>query len=284
MEYPKHTDSGQNRQGFEQFVKERRYLHNVSERTVQWYEEAFAWLSKFPLTADGAKDCVVAMRQAGLKPTSCNSRIRVFNAYFKWAELNFKVARLKEEHEVLPTFTKDQVRRIRDFKPTGWYGQRLHTLILTLFDTGLRIDEALGLTRDCVDFDQLLFVVKGKGNKQRQIPFSHELRKSLWRFMQKRDVGLLVFPTAQGNKLGRRVVLRDFKAMCRKIGFEPPRRTLHATRHSFALNYVRSGGDVFRLQRVLGHSTLEQTRKYVNLQTEDLSAVHNGLSLLTTSR
>ena len=89
-----------------------------------------------------------------------------------------------------------------------------------------------------------------------------------------------MFSTRDGLKLGRRVVLRDFKLLCGRLGIAPPRRTLHATRHTFALNYVRSGGDVFRLQRVLGHSTLEQTRKYVNLQTEDLQAVHNGLTLL----
>ena len=51
-------------------------------------------------------------------------------------------------------------------------------------------------------------------------------------------------------------------------------------RHSFATYYLRNGGDVFRLQRILGHSTLEMTRRYVQLQTEDLSAVHDGLSVL----
>ena len=55
----------------------------------------------------------------------------------------------------------------------------------------------------------------------------------------------------------------------------------HTMRHSFAVNYIRAGGDVFRLQRILGHTTLEMTRRYVNLQTEDLQAVHDKLSLLT---
>lgn len=264
---------------FEQFIQERKYLQNVSPKTVQWYNESFAWLKRFPLTPDGVKSCVVAMREAGLKPTSCNSRIRVFNAYCAWAKLEIKIPPLKEEKEVLPTFTEEQVRRFIHYKPKTWYDCRLQALSLTLFDCGLRIDEALSLSRDCVDFDQLLFTVKGKGNKQRQVPFSNELRKVLWKFCQKKN-GNFLFGTATGRKQGHRVVLRDFKNLCRKLGFEPPRRTLHATRHTFALNYIRSGGDVFRLQRILGHSTLEQTRKYVNLQTSDLSAVHNRFSLL----
>ncbi len=69
-------------------------------------------------------------------------------------------------------------------------------------------------------------------------------------------------------------------ASARLWGFEPPRRTLHATRHTFALNYIRNGRDVFRLQRILGHSTLDMTRRYVNLQTEDLQAVHDRLRCL----
>lgn len=62
---------------FEQFIKERIYLHNVSARTVEWYRESVKWLSRFPLTEDGLKQFVIAMREAGLKPISCNNRIRV---------------------------------------------------------------------------------------------------------------------------------------------------------------------------------------------------------------
>jgi len=55
----------------------------------------------------------------------------------------------------------------------------------------------------------------------------------------------------------------------------------HTLRHTFATYYVRSGGGEFRLQRMLGHSTLEMTRRYVNLQTEDLQAVHHLRTALT---
>jgi integrase/recombinase XerD len=70
------------------------------------------------------------------------------------------------------------------------------------------------------------------------------------------------------------------KRFCRRLGFAPPVRTLHAFRHTFALNYLRRGGSVFHLQKMLGHSSLEMTRRYANLMTEDLQAVHQRLSLL----
>jgi integrase/recombinase XerD len=94
----------------------------------------------------------------------------------------------------------------------------------------------------------------------------------------------LLFATRDGNKLGRRVVLRDFKILCRRLGFDPPPRALHALCHTFATNYIRRGGSQFMLMKILGHTTLEMTKKYVNFQTEDLQAVHNGLSLLSNGR
>jgi integrase/recombinase XerD len=129
-----------------------------------------------------------------------------------------------------------------------------------------------------VDFDNLLLVVTGKGSKQRRIPFSYELRRVLFRYAADRQ-GLL-FATRHGKKLGRRNVLRDVKLLCKRLGFNPPVRTLHAMRHTFAVNYLRRGGSVFHLQKVLGHSTLEMTRRYANLMTEDLQLIHQKVSLL----
>lgn len=265
---------------FEQFIKERKYLHNVAERTIQWYEESFKWLGRYELTEEGLKDFVIGMRQAGLKPISCNNRIRVANAYFKWAKLPLHINRLKEEQRQLPVFSHAQISRLLGFKPKGFYQTRLHTLILTLLDTGLRIDEAVNLQRTKIDFDNLLLTVTGKGNKERIIPFSNELRKSLYRFSTEHSHNF-VFSTHDGNKMHRNVVLRDFKILCKKLGMTAPPRALHAIRHTFATEYIRRGGSQFMLMKVLGHTTLEMTKKYVNFQTEDLSAVHNRLSLLT---
>jgi integrase/recombinase XerD len=76
-------------------------------------------------------------------------------------------------------------------------------------------------------------------------------------------------------------MLRDFKLLCRRLGFEAPKRSLPAIRHSFASNYIRRGGSQFHLMKILGHTSLEMTRKYVNLQTHDRQAVHDRLSPLS---
>ena len=267
---------------FEQFVKERLYLQNVSPRTIEWYEQSLKWLDT-PMPDDEAlKRFVVRMRESGLKASSCNCRIRAVNAYLKWSGSSLHIPRLKEEQRVLPTFALGQIARIAVFKPKGYCQKRLHTLVLTLADTGCRVDEALSLRWPDCDFDNLLLTLQGKGRKQRKVPMSFELRRALWLF-KRESVAELVFCTRRGTKLGRRDVLRDVKLLCERLGIQPPERTLHAFRHSFALHYLQKGGSVFHLQRVLGHTTLEMTRRYVNLTTEDLQKTHQTVSLLTAA-
>ncbi len=270
---------------FERFIQERIYLQNVSPRTVDWYRQSLKWLSKFPLTEEGLKQVVVAMRQSGLQPISCNNRIRCFNAYLKWAGSSLRVPKLREESKVLPTYSDDQLRKIAGCRPKGFAAQRLHTIVLTLMDTGMRIDEALSLRRSDVNLDQMLFTVRGKGGKERFVAFSFELRKCLWKYMSKYPLSSdLLFPTREGVKQDRRNVLRDLKLLCRSLGFEPVVRSVHALRHTFALNYLRNGGSVFHLQKALGHSSLEMSRKYANLVTTDLQTMQHKVSLLNHLR
>ena len=113
-------------------------------------------------------------------------------------------------------------------KPNGYYQWRLHLLILILLDTGCRISEALDLrVADC-DLDNLLLTIHGKGQKERKVPFSLELRKSLFRYTREVQPHQLVLATKQGCRLDRHIVSRDVKRFYRQLGFAPPVRTLHA--------------------------------------------------------
>lgn len=266
---------------FEQFIRERQYLHNVTSSTVSWHTHNLKWLPSESPTEDELKQVVVRMREKGLRATGCNSAIRSINAYLKWSGSPFKVPQMKEPQLILPTYSASQIQLLLGWKPKKATGHRLSALISLLADTGCRIDEALSLAWKDVDFDNLLVLLHGKGRKDRLVPMSLELRKRLFLFQRKTEAKEgLAFSTQVGTKQGRRNVLRDFKQLCRTLGFEPPARCIHAMRHTFAVNYLRKGGSVFHLQKMLGHSTLEMTRRYANLMTEDLQAIHQKVSLL----
>ncbi len=279
--------------GFSQFLRERQYLHNVSPATIEWYKHTLKWLPTESPSADELKDAVLKMRERGLKATGCNSVIRAINSYLHWNSAgerkcgpgcqHLRIPPLKEPQLILPTLTVQQVAHLINWKPKNFYQRRLHLLVLLLLDTGCRISEALNLRVSEIDFDNMLLTLDGKGRKQRVVPFSFELKRALFRFIRDcaRKPDALLLSSRNETRLGRRVMLRDVKLLCVRLGFAPPGRTLHSFRHTFAVNYLRRGGSVFHLQKVLGHSTLEMTRRYANLVTEDLQAVHERVSLLS---
>jgi integrase/recombinase XerD len=269
-------------EGFQQFIRERQCLRNVSISTLDWYKNGFKHLRSERPTQAELNDAVMRMREKGLKATGCNSAIRALNCYLKWTGSHLRVPLMREPQTILPTFTTAQVERLVGWKAKTRCQRRLHLLVLLLLDTGCRISEALALHVADIDFQNMLVLLDGKGRKQRLVPFSFELRKKLFRYITDfgRKPDALLLASRNETRLGRRVMLRDVKLLCKRLDFTPPARTLHAFRHTFGANYIRRGGSVFHLQKVLGHSTLDMTRRYANLVTADLSAVHERLSLL----
>jgi integrase/recombinase XerD len=181
----------------------------------------------------------------------------------------------------LRSFSDDELRRIISFHPKTFAEFRLHALLLTLIDTGCRIDELLSLTRQGINFDSLFIIVKGKGSKERIIPISFELRKTLYRFL-KRHTFDLVFPSRNGTKLNYQNVYRDFEILCKRIRIEPA--GFHTLRRTYAKNYLRNGGNLFYLQSTMGHSRLETTRGYVEVEIEALKETHLKTSILSRLR
>jgi integrase/recombinase XerD len=154
--------------------------------------------------------------------------------------------------------------------------------LLLIIDTGLRVNECLTLKKNQIDFDNLLLYVVGKGNKERIVPFSYELRKVLFKYSATHSFELL-FCTKSGCKVAYDNILRDFYVLIKKLGINPD-GAFHSFRRTFATNYVRNGGNPLVLQRMLGHTTLQLTNVYIKLITEDLQKEQHRTSLLNRLR
>ncbi len=179
---------------------------------------------------------------------------------------------------MLATFTPQHISAILHYRPTTGNQRRIHAISLLLLDTGLRIAEALQLLVSDLDFENLLINVKGKGQKQRLVPMSYELRKVLFRWCG--DKKHLVFPNRNGTKYGQRDFLRDFKKMCKRLGIAGVRTSPHTLRHTFAMEYLKTGGSIYKVSRMLGHSSIKTAEKYLHSMTADLAEEHQRLTLL----
>lgn len=270
---------------FADFIRERTFLRNLSPRTIGYYKQMYGFWKAVgafePLSKGTLQEAVIKFRERGVSAGAINTYIRGVNPFLKWLHLeqgytDFSIPFLKAQRQVLRSLTDNEIKLLMSWKAKSVYDKRLKMLILTLLDTGLRIDEALTLKRSNLDFDNLLLTVIGKGNKERIIPFSIELRKSLFKFIQTHDFNL-VFCTRHGGKITYCNALRDFSKTVKELGIELKGSAFHALRRTFATNFIKSGGNPFILQRILGHTSISQTQTYVKLVTEDLSKAHESV-------
>ena len=159
------------------------------------------------------------------------------------------------------------------YKPQTKTEHRLLALLTLLTDTGVRIDEALTVTRLSIDFENLLLTVTGKGNKSRIVPFSIECRKVLFKHLRSHSHGL-VFYNRNGGKLLYNNLRRDLNNLCGRLGITGFDGSFHAFRRYFATYAIRRNTNPFVVQRQLGHASLTMTNRYVKLTTDDLAAHH----------
>lgn len=286
---------------FELYKREKLYVDNLSERTLRCYTQVFNRWEKYiggMPTKQGLKDFVIAMREAGLSPVTVNISIRSFNSFLTWLKKNkhtkkrLRLKKIKEEQRVLKTFTDEQLKALLHWRPNQERRNecRVYALLCTLTDCGFRISECLGIELSKIDFNNLLITVTGKGNKERIVPMSVELRKTLYRYIQKHRItkfdSKYLFCTSMGTKLTYRNAYRDLEAVMLSVGVDKNAIDgfFHAFRRKFARSYVKTGGNLFYLQTAMGHSTLQMTKRYVEVEADDLKEAHVKTSLLSRLR
>jgi integrase/recombinase XerC/integrase/recombinase XerD len=140
---------------------------------------------------------------------------------------------------------------------------------VTFLDTGLRLSELCNLRFEDAHIEEGYFKVMGKGSKERMVPIGALAQKMLWRYIfhfrpqpaGEADNHLLL--TLDGKALQPNAVKLLLKRWGRRAGV--PRLHAHLCRHTYATNFLNyKCGDVFRLQQILGHTTLEMVRRYVH--------------------
>jgi len=294
-------------------------VKNLSPETVRWYSKYLRSMIRFLEEKRGVKDIesvdvnslrsyilylqrektkwddhpVLRNRRTDkIASSSINCRIRAFKVFFRFLvedehiEVNpsEKIKPIRSEKKIIETFSIDQVKKIiGNPRKKSFTGTRDQAVIQLLFDTGMRISELVGLKMEDVDFNEGTARVFGKGKKERRVPFGMRTRNSLRKYLSERNrryEGEHFFLSKGGRRLAMRSVQDNLRKMGLKLKIEGVRVSPHTFRHTFAKNYVRNGGDIFSLQRILGHTTLDMVRRYVNLSDDDIRNQHRKYGMV----
>jgi len=179
------------------------------------------------------------------------------------------------------TLTEADVERLLDSADSGTpLGLRDRAMLETLYATGLRVSELVGLKMTAVNLNDGVLRVTGKGNKDRLVPLGEEAVLWLRRYLDEARPLLLaknlsdqVFVTTRGSGMTRQAFWYLIKRRARAAGISRP-LSPHTLRHAFATHLLNHGADLRVVQMLLGHSDISTTQIYTHVARERLKQLH----------
>jgi integrase/recombinase XerC/integrase/recombinase XerD len=287
-----------------------------SPRTVSWYNQVLLLFGRFleesgrpaMLASVGEREVrefilhlqtkqkyadnpYFAERSEKLSAYTVQNRVRALKAFTAWLaregytshDVLERVKTPKAPRKVAPVLTEEEIRRLLTcLNVRTAYGARDYAILVTFLDTGLRCSELTSLTLADLNLEGGYCKVMGKGAKERIVPFGATAQKAIFQYVRQ----FRPEPASHGIQEvlltwdGRPLNLNSMKLILKRLGKTAgvPRLHPHLCRHTFATRYLINGGDVFSLQQILGHTTLEMVRRYVSLASAHVAVQHRKFS------
>jgi len=278
-----------------EFLNYLKFERNRSDLTIKNYGEDLRAFEEFygnldsrlswkSVDSDIIRDWMESMMDKGNNATSINRRLSALRSFYRFA-LTRKLVDKDPVHGVtgpkkgrpLPQFLKEnEMDRLLDAE--SWMDSfedvRDRMVIMTFYETGVRLSELIGLDDSMVDFSNRQLKVTGKRNKQRVIPFGEELLVTLRDYMKRRDKEVnrqseALFVSAKGRRMTssqvREAVRKNLSKVCTL-----KKRTPHVLRHTFATAMLDNKAGIESVKKLLGHESLSTTEIYTHTTFEQL--------------
>ena len=254
------------------------YFKNLSE-TLSWET----------IDSDVVRNWMESMMDAGNKATSVNRRLSAVRAFYRFALTRHLVdsdpAHLikgPKAAKPLPQLVKEsEMDELLDVHKWGddYKDVRARTIIMTFYETGMRLAELLSLDDEMVNFVNREIRVTGKGDKQRVVPFGNELSEALTDYMRLRDKTVVklspaLFLSESGRRMSRRSVRMIVKEGLSVVS-SLKKKSPHVLRHTFATAMLNHDAGIESLKKLLGHAKLSTTEIYTHTTFEQLKRVYN---------
>ena len=286
---------------FTEYYDEKQAL-NKSPATLTSYEEAIKVWFRYLAGSERslmAKDVDVGYVLAfshhklneGMKSTTLNHYLRVVRAFLYWCMEkgyipSFKVKLAAEQEIVKMTYSDEDCMKLlaKPRKNDSFVEWRTWAIINWVLATGNRASTICSIKIGDVNFAKKeLYINRTKNNKASILPLSAALANALQEYIKMWLYNFgpndWLFPS---STTADQLTVNALKHSLRRynLAHDVELTSIHAFRHTFSKNWIRNTGDVFRLQKILGHSTLEMTRRYVNMFSEDLKEGYEEFSPL----
>lgn len=278
------------------FIDSCRF-RNLSPNTIIFYRDRLKVFRGFCERASGSRDIsaistgvirdfIVWLMEQGVSAKTINHNLQALRTFFNFlVDEGFlahspaeRVRPQKVGKRMVRTLSREQISLILDTcDRSRFIGLRNYTIILILFDTGLRVSELASLLLSDIDWHSNLLRVVGKGDKERHVPLGATVRKALREYLMRRatvEQEEHLFLNQFGQPMNRHSIRKEVVKVAASAGIGGVRVTPHIFRHSFAKEWIISGGDPFSLQMILGHTTQQMVSRYVTLAKEDLKFQH----------
>ena len=188
----------------------------------------------------------------------------------------------QEIRSMLNSLERSKIYRRPGQKPmtnTARNTERNRAIILLLLDTGIRNEELCNIKLHDVDRRNQRIYIMGKGSRERHVPFSSRTHQAIWRYLTLRPDAQMnepLFLLENDRGFNRHRLLDLIQTIGARAFVQDV--TIHRFRHSFAIEYLRNGGDPYTLQRLLGHSTLDMVKRYLAIVQADIEKAHRRAS------
>lgn len=243
------------------------------------------------ITSDLITDGYVRYRYEvdGVEHATIAATLRALRAFLNWAvrkgiiEENpmGKVKIGEPRPPRIETFSRDQIRDILSQPdPKLFVGLRDLAFMTLMLDTGVRVRELCDIKVGDIRMTDEQILIEGKNGEDRLVPIQTQTKRILNRYIKARGDSYVdwLFITQDDEKMSRDSVRRRIEKYGRMAGIENVRCSPHTFRHTFAKMSVQNGADIFTLQQILGHKTLDMVRRYVNMFGNEVKEAHNKFS------
>jgi integrase/recombinase XerC len=285
----------------EEFLDFLRYEKRFSPHTVISYQtdltQFVAYLQAEYELADPAqathpliRGWVVSLMGQDLDSRTVNRKVACLRSFYKFLlrghhieanpMLRIKAPKMAKK---LPEFVPEESlnRLLNSFEfEDNFAGIRDQLVLETLYGTGIRLSELLGITEDDVDSTARTVRVTGKGNKQRIVPLNPSLLLVLDKYRASRlaEFGPAtsaspLLRTDKGEPLYEKLVYRTVKKYLSQVSTSAAHQHPHALRHAFATHLLGKGADLNAIKELLGHASLAATQVYTHLSVDRLKSV-----------